>query len=116
MAFQECSDCAGELGSPILCAACLNNRNEIEKMAAASGSWRAAHSREELIEIDLHDLVNDLHDVMNHLREDRLYWASDRLRVLIGRAARMRKPSINSSDMGSIPEIARSYTDPLRKK
>lgn len=59
--------------------------------------------------------VDDLYDVIEWLREDRHFAQSDRVRVITGRLARVRRESFREPP-DFIRTIARSWRDPIDKK
>lgn len=70
--------------------------------------WYVTSTKELLdyINQSIGDSVDDLNDVMEWLREEKQYEKADRLRTIIGRLARLRRPDNNPN---LIVEIARGY-------
>lgn len=75
-----------------------------ERFPAARGAF------ERLDETDraLGTLVDDMHDVMGVLRQEKNYAASDRMRTLTGRAARIRRRDVSEGE-NLVRSIARDY-------
>lgn len=67
------------------------------------------------IDMRLGRAVDDLFDVMEWLREEKRFAQSDRIRVIAGRLARLRR-TFPTERPDLIVVMARSWPDPLREK